>query len=61
MGHLGPCGASPEQRAVVMLKELEGLQYREIALVLNLSIGTVMSRFFYARRRLQSLLRPIYH
>ena len=52
---------SPEQRAVVMLKELEGLHYREIALVLNLSIGTVMSRFFYARRRLQSLLRPIYH
>ena len=45
-----------------MLKELEGLQYREIALVLNLSIGTVMSRLFYARRRrLQSLLRPIYH
>jgi RNA polymerase sigma-70 factor, ECF subfamily len=43
---------SPEQRAVVMLKELEGLQYREIAQVLNLSIGTVMSRLFYARRRL---------
>ena len=52
---------SPEQRAVVMLKELEGLQYREIAQVLNLPIGTVMSRLFYARRRLQSLLRPIYY
>jgi len=52
---------SPEQRAVVKLKELEGLQYREIARVLNLSIGTVMSRLFYARKRLQSLLRPICH
>jgi RNA polymerase sigma-70 factor, ECF subfamily len=52
---------SPEQRAVVMLKELEGLQYREIAQALNLSIGTVMSRLFYARKRLQSMLRPIYH
>jgi RNA polymerase sigma-70 factor (ECF subfamily) len=52
---------SPEQRAVVMLRELEGLHYREIAQELKLSIGTVMSRLFYARKRLQSLLRPIYH
>jgi len=52
---------SLEQRAVVKLKELEGLQYREIAQALNLSIGTVMSRLFYARKRLQSMLRPIYH
>jgi len=37
---------SPEQRAVVKLKELKGLQYREIAQALNLSIGTVMSRLF---------------
>jgi RNA polymerase sigma-70 factor (ECF subfamily) len=52
---------SPQQRAVVVLKELQGLQYREIAQVLNLSVGTVMSRLFYAKRRLQSLLSPIYH
>lgn len=51
---------SPEHRAVVVLKELEGLQYHEIAEVLNLSIGTVMSRLFYARKHLQSLLRPAY-
>jgi RNA polymerase sigma-70 factor (ECF subfamily) len=51
---------SPEHRAVVVLKELEDLQYREIAEILNLSIGTVMSRLFYARKRLQSMLRPIY-
>ena len=52
---------SPEHRAVVLLKELEDLQYHEIAEVLNLSIGTVMSRLFYARKKLQSMLRPIYN
>jgi RNA polymerase sigma-70 factor, ECF subfamily len=52
---------SPEHRAVVVLKELEDLQYHEIAEVLNLSIGTVMSRLFYARKKLQSLLRPVFH
>ena len=51
---------SPDHRVVVVLKELEGLQYHEIAEVLNLSMGTVMSRLFYARKHLQSLLRPIY-
>jgi RNA polymerase sigma-70 factor, ECF subfamily len=50
---------SPEHRAVVLLKELEDLQYHEIADVLNLSMGTVMSRLFYARKKLQSMLRPI--
>jgi RNA polymerase sigma-70 factor, ECF subfamily len=49
---------SREQRAVVVLKEVEGLQYHEIAEVLNLSMGTVMSRLFYGRKKLQSMLRP---
>jgi RNA polymerase sigma-70 factor, ECF subfamily len=48
---------SPEQRTVLVLKELEGLEYHEIAELLNLAIGTVMSRLFYARRNLRSLLR----
>ena len=52
---------SPEHRAVVVLKEVEDLQYQEIAQVLNLSMGTVMSRLFYARKKLQSMLRPIYN
>ena len=51
---------SPDHRAVVVLKELEGLQYHEIAEILNLSIGTVMSRLFYARKHLRSLLEPLY-
>jgi RNA polymerase sigma-70 factor (ECF subfamily) len=51
---------SPEHRAVIVLKELEDLQYHEIAEVLKLSVGTVMSRLFYARKKLQCLLRPVY-
>jgi RNA polymerase sigma-70 factor (ECF subfamily) len=52
---------SPEHRAVIVLKELEDLQYHEIAEVLNLSMGTVMSRLFYGRKKLQCILRPIYN
>jgi RNA polymerase sigma-70 factor, ECF subfamily len=51
---------SPEHRAVVLLKEVEGLQYHEIAEILDLSIGTVMSRLFCARKKLQFMLQPIY-
>ena len=51
---------SPEHRAVIVLKEIEGLQYQEIAEILNISFGTVMSRLFYGRKKLQSILRPIY-
>jgi RNA polymerase sigma-70 factor, ECF subfamily len=52
---------SPEHRAVIVLKELDRLQYHEIAEVLSLSVGTVMSRLFYARKKLQSLLRCAYN
>jgi RNA polymerase sigma-70 factor, ECF subfamily len=52
---------SPEHRAVVVLKEIEDLQYDEIADILKISVGTVMSRLFYGRKRLQSILRPIYN
>jgi len=48
---------SPEHRAVILLKEIEGLSYGEIAEAVSCTIGTVMSRLFYARRRLQDLLR----
>jgi RNA polymerase sigma-70 factor, ECF subfamily len=51
---------SPQHRAVIVLKEVKDLQYQEIADILNLSIGTVMSRLFYGRKKLQSILRPIY-
>lgn len=51
---------SPEHRAVIVMKEMEGLQYSEIAEALECSLGTVMSRLFYARKKLQSLLRDVY-
>ena len=51
---------TPEHRAVILMKEIEGMQYHEIAETLGCSIGTVMSRLFYARKRLQNLLREVY-
>lgn len=43
-------------RAVLVLKEYEGLSYREIADALDIPIGTVMSRLNYARRVLKEKL-----
>jgi len=51
---------SPEHRAVILMKEIENMQYHEIAESLGCSIGTVMSRLFYARKKLQNLLRDVY-
>ncbi len=51
---------SPEQRDVIVLKVIEDLHYQEIAKTLNVSVGTVMSRLFYGRKKLQSILGPHY-
>jgi RNA polymerase sigma-70 factor (ECF subfamily) len=51
---------SPEHREAVVLKDVQGLAYKEIAEVMSCSIGTVMSRLFYARQKLQSLLKDEY-
>jgi RNA polymerase sigma-70 factor, ECF subfamily len=45
-----------ELREVIVLRELEGLSYAEIASVAGIPIGTVMSRLSRARGRLQNLL-----
>lgn len=50
---------SPEHRAVILLKELDGMTYQEIAESVGCSVGTVMSRLFYARKRLQVLLADL--
>ncbi len=47
-----------EFRQVVQLADIEGFTYREIAEVLGIPIGTVMSRLHRGRRRLQRLLAP---
>ena len=41
----------PKQRAVLALREIQGLSYDEIASNLGIARGTVMSRLFHARRR----------
>lgn len=51
---------SPEHRESVMLKDVQGLSYKEIAEVMDCSLGTVMSRLFYARQKLQALLKDEY-
>lgn len=43
-------------RTVIVLREYEGLSYKEIAETLDISIGTVMSRLNYARNRLAAML-----
>jgi len=47
---------SYEHLTVLILHEFEELEYKEIAKLMGCSIGTVMSRLFYARRRLAALL-----
>lgn len=51
---------SDDHRTAILLREVEGLQYDEIAKVMGSSIGTVMSRLFYARKKLQELLKDAY-
>ena len=50
---------TPDHRAVILLREVEGLSYAEISDVLQCPKGTVMSRLHYARRQLQSRLRGL--
>jgi RNA polymerase sigma-70 factor (ECF subfamily) len=47
---------SDEHRQTIILREFEGLTYDEIARATGVSSGTVMSRLFYARKKLQSAL-----
>jgi RNA polymerase sigma-70 factor, ECF subfamily len=50
---------SYEHRTVLVLHEFEELEYKEIAIVMGCSIGTVMSRLFYARRKMAALLADL--
>lgn len=49
---------SEEHRQVLLLREVEGMSYEEIAEVLEIPKGTIMSRLFHARRNMQRHLRP---
>ncbi len=50
---------SPEHRLAITLREVDGLSYEQIADVMKCRKGTVMSRIFYARRRMQERLREL--
>ncbi len=50
---------TPDHRAVILLREVEGLSYEEISHVLQCPKGTVMSRLHYARRQLQARLQGL--
>jgi RNA polymerase sigma-70 factor (ECF subfamily) len=47
---------SEHHRTIIILSDIEGLQYREIAEVLGIPMGTVMSRLHHARKRLREVL-----
>ena len=47
---------SADHRAVLVLREFQDLSYEEIAGMLHIEIGTVMSRLFYARKKLAEIL-----
>jgi len=48
-----------DQRAAIILREIQGLSYKEIADALDCAEGTVMSRLFYGRKKLQELLEDL--
>ena len=56
-GALGQLTA--EHRTVLVLHEFEDMEYKEIAKTVGCSIGTVMSRLFYARRKMAALLAEL--
>jgi RNA polymerase sigma-70 factor (ECF subfamily) len=47
---------SPEHRAILVLREIDGLSYEELASVLGIGMGTVMSRLHYARAQMKKRL-----
>jgi RNA polymerase sigma-70 factor (ECF subfamily) len=53
----GALATLPEyHRQVILLREVEGLSYEEIAKVMKVPKGTIMSRLFHARRKMQTAL-----
>jgi RNA polymerase sigma-70 factor (ECF subfamily) len=47
-------------RAVIVLREIEGMSYEEMAQAMGVSKGTIMSRLFHARQKLQRALADVY-
>ncbi len=50
---------SEKDREIIILKEFNALSYKEISEILNIPIGSVMSRLFYSRKKLGELLEAL--
>jgi RNA polymerase sigma-70 factor (ECF subfamily) len=48
-----------EHREVIVLKNFEGRSYREMANMLDVPIGTIMSRLYYARKALKEIIETL--
>ncbi|MCX7665285.1 MAG: sigma-70 family RNA polymerase sigma factor [Gemmataceae bacterium] len=57
--HLALSRLAPEHRAVLILKDLEGHRYEEIAEILDIPIGTVRSRIHRARVELREIIEAL--
>ena len=57
----GAMGELPEDlRTAIVLREIDGLSYEEIAAAMDCPVGTVRSRIFRAREAIDKKLRPIF-
>jgi RNA polymerase sigma-70 factor (ECF subfamily) len=61
MVHAGLAALSMEYRQILVLREIDGCRYDQIAEILEMPIGTVRSRLFRARLQLRDYLAPRYH
>lgn len=57
--HAAIARLSEDHREIIVLKNFKDLSYRDIADVLGIPIGTVMSRLFYARQALRALIEEL--
>lgn len=58
--HLAVETLTPKQKAVFVLRDLEGLSGKEVSVALNLNEGAVKSNLYYARLRLGEIIREHY-
>ena len=50
----------PYHRSVILMREVEGMSYEEMAEAMSVSKGTIMSRLFHARQKMQRALADVY-